>query len=84
MSAFMAQAAKRGVRLSLSTQLLYDARHLFINGSALQWPRQGRASLQRLADRRTLDARHAAALPQAIMTMLYDWYRDGFLDTTGR
>lgn len=77
--AFRSRIAKRGVRLDVRTQLLYDAHHLFLNGTALPWPVDGASALLRLANRRALTPRDAAALPAAIDASLHDWYCDGFL-----
>jgi 50S ribosomal protein L16 3-hydroxylase len=77
--AFAARAAKRGIRLDLRTQLLYDARHLYINGMACDWPVAGAHALRRLANARSLGAGAAAALPAAAMALSYDWYRNGYL-----
>jgi len=78
-AAFARAAARRGMRLDRRTQLLYDNHHLFINGTARPWPAEGARALARLADRRSLDAREAAALPAPVVALLHDWYRDGFL-----
>jgi 50S ribosomal protein L16 3-hydroxylase len=78
-AAFRSRIAKRGLRLDERTQLLYDAHHLFINGTALPWPVDGAVALRRLANHRVLAARDAAALPAAIAASLHDWYCDGFL-----
>jgi len=77
--AFAARAARHGVRLDLRTQLLYDSRHLFINGTALAWPGAGAATLRQLANARALGARAVAATPAAATALFYDWYRDGYL-----
>jgi hypothetical protein len=57
--------------------LLYDERNIFINGEALDWPAAGRRMLRRLADTRRLAA---IEIDERIATLLYRWYRDGFLD----
>jgi 50S ribosomal protein L16 3-hydroxylase len=77
--AFARAAARHGVRLDRRTQLLYDERHLFINGTARPWPATGAKTIERLADRRTLAARDTAALTATVAALLHDWYRDGFL-----
>jgi len=82
--AFAAAAAKHGVRLNARTQLLYDERHLFINGTAVAWPAKGAATLARLADARALAPRDLRSLLPPAMTLLHDWYRDGFLHPDGR
>jgi 50S ribosomal protein L16 3-hydroxylase len=78
--AFAAAASKHGLRLNARTQLLYDERHLFINGSAAAWPASGAATLARLADARSLAPRELRSLTPPAMTLLHDWYRDGYLD----
>jgi 50S ribosomal protein L16 3-hydroxylase len=80
-AAFGARASKRGVRLDTRTQLLYDPRHLFINGSALRWPEGGGRTLKQLANDRTLPPRAARGAHPKASTILYTWYRDGYLHT---
>ena len=78
-AAFGARAAKRGVRLDTRTQLLYDATHLYINGSALPWPPSGAPTLRRLANDRSLTPHSTQATSPQAATILYTWYRDGYL-----
>ncbi|HEX8010988.1 MAG TPA: cupin domain-containing protein [Casimicrobiaceae bacterium] len=73
---FLARASRRGVRLDSRTQLLYDARNLFINGEALGRPAKGWATLRRLANARELPK---GAFDAGAADLLYRWYRDGFL-----
>ena len=73
---FARRAAHRGVRLDSRTVLLYDERNLFINGDALAWPARSRAALKRLADARRLAA---GEIDDRASSLLYRWYRDGFL-----
>ena len=80
-AAFGARAAKRGLHLDLRTQLLYDATHAFINGTALPWPAIGAPALKRLANTRALPPHAAGAAHPEISTILYTWYRDGYLHT---
>ena len=77
--AFARAASRHGVRLDRRTQLLYDDRHLFVNGAALPWPATGATTIKRLADRRILAARDAAAPAAPVAALLHDWYRHGFL-----
>jgi 50S ribosomal protein L16 3-hydroxylase len=74
--AFTERAARRGVRLDSRTQLLYDARNLFINGDVLDRPARGWAALRRLANARQLPADDVDA---GVANLLYPWYRDGFV-----
>jgi 50S ribosomal protein L16 3-hydroxylase len=78
--AFTARARRQGVRLDLRTQLLYDAREMFVNGSDLRPPRAARAALARLADARALDAAALRRAPAALFTVLHDWYGHGYLE----
>jgi len=80
-AAFGARAAKRGVRLDTRTQLLYDPAHLFINGAALRWPTSDAPTLRQLANDRTLPPRAARGADPQTSTILYTWYRDGYLHT---
>ena len=73
---FIQRAARRGLRLDVRTQFLYDERNMFINGEALAWPATGRAALRRLANERRLAAGEIEA---GIWPWFYRWYRDGFL-----
>ncbi len=78
-AAFRARAARRGVRLDLRTQLLYDARGLYVNGESLSWPVTGAAALRRLANARSLPGRTVGTAAPAALSLMYDWYRDGCL-----
>jgi 50S ribosomal protein L16 3-hydroxylase len=82
-AAFARRAAARGLRLNPRTQLLYDDRYLYVNGTALPWPAEGAALLARIANGRALTAADARSLPAQVMTMLHGWYRDGFLEPDG-
>jgi len=78
-AAFLALAARRGVRLDMRTQLLYDDRHLYLNGAAAAWPRGGGPALRRLANERRLAPRSFGVLAAAAGTFIWQGYRDGFL-----
>jgi 50S ribosomal protein L16 3-hydroxylase len=78
-AAFARALAKRGVRLDLATQALYDARALYVNGERSTPGARALVALRRLADRRTLAARDAAALDAETVDVLRDWYRHGWI-----
>ncbi len=78
-AAFRAMASRTGVRLDTRAQLLYDARHLFVNGDVLSWPTAGVATLRELANARALPARAIAAASPAALRLMYDWHRHGYL-----
>ncbi|HET9762077.1 MAG TPA: winged helix domain-containing protein, partial [Casimicrobiaceae bacterium] len=77
-TAFALCAARKGLRLDSAAQLLYDARHIFVNGDALEPPRQAASALRRLADARELPP---SRVDREALTILYRWYRDGFVHT---
>ncbi|MBI3524634.1 MAG: cupin domain-containing protein [Betaproteobacteria bacterium] len=80
---FAARCFKRGVRLDLKTQLLFSATHFFINGEACGVPgvsgvpRGDLSTIRQLADQRRLA--DGVKLSEALLDLLYAWYRDGFL-----
>ena len=76
-NAFGRAAMRRGLRLDTRTQLLYDARHLFINGDAMAWPARAAGTLKKLANERRLAGAKLRRL--RLPKVLYRWYRDGFL-----
>jgi 50S ribosomal protein L16 3-hydroxylase len=78
---FLARAARSGVRLDPRTQLLYDARCLYINGEALPRPAAGGATLRRLANTRALAGRAITSASADALSLMYDWHRHGYLHT---
>ena len=76
-NAFKRAAMRRGLRLDTRTQLLYDARHVFINGDAMAWPARAAGTLKKLANERRLAS--AELRRSAPLEVLYRWYRDGFV-----
>jgi len=75
--AFKLAAMRSGLRLDRRTQLLYDARHLFINGDVMAWPARAAGTLKKLANERRLTG--AELRRSAPLKVLYRWYRDGFV-----
>jgi len=67
------------VALDRQTRMLYDARHVFINGEAV--PARGRdgALLRKLADERALDARSVRGASKAARALLVEWFAAGWL-----
>jgi 50S ribosomal protein L16 3-hydroxylase len=83
-SAFLAAAERNGVRLDTRSQLLYDDGQLYLNGDAIAWPPNGKRLLERLANSRALAARDVRTAAASAASMLYDWYRHGFVHTDTR
>ena len=75
---FMQATARHGIRLDLRSQMLYDDRHLFINGEALRWPADSTGSLRALANERGLGPGFPSPT-EASIDRLYEWYRHGYL-----
>ena len=67
------------VELSLRSQMMYDARHIFLNGES--WRAAGNdAKLMRLlADQRYLDAKSLTKASEAALALLQDWADAGWL-----
>lgn len=68
-----------GLRLDARTRMLYDHRHVFVNGES--WRAGGRDArlLRQLADRRRLDAADRARLSPGAAAIVHDWLDDGWL-----
>jgi len=77
---FMETAAKKGLKLSAKTLMLYRGKHVFINGESFAVSRADKVVLDVLANERRLDG---AALEQAsddVLEALYTWYQDGWIE----
>ena len=81
---FTSRVTANGVALDLRTQLLYDARNVYLNGEVADVPPDARALVERLADKRSLSARALVAAPAALFRLLHGWYRDGFIEPPAR
>jgi 50S ribosomal protein L16 3-hydroxylase len=75
--AFGAAAMRRGLSLDARTQLLYDARWVFINGAAIARPARGAPAIERLANARGMASGEPGTAAAA--KLLYRWYCDGYL-----
>jgi 50S ribosomal protein L16 3-hydroxylase len=67
------------VALQRRTRMLYDARHVFINGEAVRVRGEDAALLRRLADERRLDARTVRRANVAARALLAEWFAAGWL-----
>ena len=77
---FAEAVAKRGVALSLKTQMLYRGKHVFINGESFAVNRADKAVLDVLANQRRIDGAALAAASDDVMEALYTWYQDGWIE----
>ncbi|HEX5685189.1 MAG TPA: cupin domain-containing protein [Ideonella sp.] len=68
----------QGVRLDARTRMMYDTRHVFINGESFQASGRDARLMQSLADMRHLDARSVAKLSGPARELLEDWVEAGW------
>ncbi|MDM5176776.1 cupin domain-containing protein [Massilia sp. DJPM01] len=80
MGRFAEAAAKRGVVLSLKSQMLYRGKHVFINGESFAVGRADKAVLDVLANERALAGAALAGASDDVMEALYTWYQDGWIE----
>ena len=81
---FDAQAASvwsegKGVQLDRRTRMLYDARHIFINGEGFHVAGRDARLLRQLADERRLSAGQCALFSQDAGDALREWSKAGWL-----
>jgi 50S ribosomal protein L16 3-hydroxylase len=74
-----APAELRGVSLDRRTRMLYDARHLYINGESFRASGRDARLMRRLADQRMLGPRDLAAASEDARALLEDWCEAGWL-----
>lgn len=68
-----------GIVLDAKTRLLYDARHLFVNGEAFVAGGRDARLMRRLADERRLAPREVATLSADARALVDEWARSGWL-----
>jgi 50S ribosomal protein L16 3-hydroxylase len=67
------------VSLDRRTRMLYDERHLYINGESFRAAGRDARLMQRLADQRVLGARDLARASDDALALLGDWCEAGWL-----
>jgi 50S ribosomal protein L16 3-hydroxylase len=72
-SAALAPDLALGVRLDRRTKMMYDDRHIFINGESFRAGGKDARILRQLADKRALDAASCAILSDPAKEALLDW-----------
>jgi 50S ribosomal protein L16 3-hydroxylase len=77
---FMETAAKRGLKLSLKTLMLYRGKHVFINGESFAVGRADKVVLDVLANERRLDGAMLGQASDDVLDALYTWYQDGWIE----
>jgi 50S ribosomal protein L16 3-hydroxylase len=67
-----------GVQLDRRTRMMYDARHVFINGESLRASGRDAALMRSLADTRGLSARQVRGASDAVREVLASWIEAGW------
>ncbi len=79
---FTQSALKHGVKLSLKTQMLYQAKHVFINGESFSVGKSDKQVLALLADQRNLSPDQLLKASDDVLEAFCIWYEDGWLELT--
>lgn len=74
----------QGVELDRRTRMLYDARHVFVNGESFRASGRDAGLLRRLADRRRLSAADVSRFSAEARAVLDDWAGAGWVQGTAR
>ena len=69
----------QGLRLDRRTRMLYDARHVFINGESYRAGGRDATLMRRLADRRALTAAEFARASDGARALVADWCEAGWI-----
>lgn len=76
---FVKTAARRGIRLSAKTQMLYRQKHVFVNGESFTVTRADKPALMALANQRRLEGEAVSTASDDVLETLYQWYQDGWI-----
>ena len=74
-----AAAESQAVSLDQRTRMMYDDRHVFINGESFRAAGRDAKLMRRLADRRELDLHEVETLSPQARALLDDWLAAGWL-----
>ncbi len=72
------------IHLDQRTRMMYDDRHIFINGESFRAAGRDARLMRRLADRRVLAAREVASLSVPARQLLAEWLAAGWLRQADR
>ena len=75
--------AAQGVRLDRRTRMMYDERHVFVNGESFDAAGADARAMAGLADRRVLSAAEVNRLSKGARALLGDWAAAGWLHAAG-
>ena len=76
-----ARVMLEGVRLDRKSRMMYDARHVFINGESYRAAGRDATLMRRLADQRQLTARELARASNDALELLSSWCDVGWAHT---
>lgn len=76
-------AGAAGLVLDRRTRMMYDARHVFINGEGYLASGRDAALMRRLADARSLGARERARLTAPAQELIEAWWQAGWIHEHG-
>lgn len=76
---FIQAAGKRGIALPGKTRMLYQGKHVFINGESYRAEAADRQPLATLANLRHLAAQDVAEASPDVQETLHAWYEDGWV-----
>lgn len=79
----VALAGTPAVQLDARTKMMYDDRHVFINGESFRAGGRDARLMRRLADERELSAADVGRLSADACTLLSDWARAGWVRSQG-
>lgn len=76
-----AQKVTRQSRIELDprSQMMYDARHIFLNGESWRAAGSDAKLMRRLADQRSLDTKALAKASDAALSLLQEWFDAGWI-----
>lgn len=77
---FAASAQKLGLSLALKTQMLYQGKHIFVNGESFTANKADGVILKKLADQRRLQALDLSACSADVWEAFCIWYEDGWIN----
>jgi 50S ribosomal protein L16 3-hydroxylase len=77
---FMETAARKGIKLSSKTLMLYRGKNVFINGESFAVGRADKAVLDVLANERRIGGELLAGATDDVLEALYTWYQDGWVE----
>ena len=80
MGRFMETAARRGLKLSSKSLMLYRGKHVFINGESFAAGRADKVVLDALANERSIDGFLLGKATDDVIEALYTWYGDGWVE----